>query len=167
MHALKYAISGLALIFSLNAFAATVPSDFDQAKWQQLLVKIQASQNIMQIQAGELRYLAQIVPADTAKDHHAKYMSVLGNYDERQKYVVEDVSAVDEDWKIDSDNIWTIDQWTYHMSLNGDLIDVSHTQLRERDGQVLSMDDLKAGAPTDAAELQRYGSLLNDWTSQL
>jgi len=167
MRALNFAISGLALLISFNTFAANVPANFDPAKWEQLSAKVLASSNVMQIEAGELRFLSQIVPEDTSVDHHSRYLSILGNYDAQSKFNAEDISSVDEGWQIDQDGIWSVDQWIYHMTLKGDLIDVTHTQIRERDGQVLSIDDLKAGNPTDAEELQRWGALLDQWTSEL
>ncbi len=160
---MKHAILALGLLFSLNSFAAR-PDGFDLARWNQLISKIFDKGQVMNIPAGELRYLSQIEPADTAKSHHSEYISLLGNYTNRAQYIPSEISAVDEDWQTSNGEQWVIDQWTYRASVDGELISVEHTRLTEDNGQVLDIQTLPAG--DEAEQLQRWGAKLDQWLSR-
>lgn len=156
----------LGLLFSFNAFAANTPPGFDPVKWDKLINKIFENGEVSNIPAGELRFLTEITPKD-GKDkgisHHADYISLLGHYSNRAQYIPLDISAVDEDWQTTDGRIWTIDQWTYHASVKGELLSVERVRMVQDDGRVLKWENLEVGPVTDMEQLNRWAAKLNQW----
>jgi hypothetical protein len=163
---MKHVVLALALSFSANVFAANKPANFDAVKWDKLVNKIFEKGEVTNIPAGELRYLKQIVPEDASKSHRANYLSLLGRYTNLAQYIPTDVSAVEEDWQTENGVDWVIDQWTFHVTPDGDLISVSHQRLVEHDGQVLDYKEIPVGAADQPEQMQRWADKLNEWYGQ-
>jgi len=156
-------VIALGFLLSINAFAANTPPGFNKAAWDTLVNKIMAEGTVQDIEAGELHYLTVINPSDKSLSHHASYISTLVNYDRANKAIITDVSAVDEDWQTDGQGNWTIDQYTYHTTVAGDLLSIDHTILKEHEGQVLGDDEQDTGDITSDANMGRWGKLLGAW----
>ena len=156
-------VIALGFLLSINAFAANTPPGFNKAAWDALVSKISAEGTVQNIEAGELHYLSVINPSDTSLSHHASYISTLVNYDSANKPIITDVSAVDEDWQTDGQGNWTINQWTYHTTVAGDLLSIDHTILKEHEGQVLADDEVDTGDITSDENMGRWGQLLGAW----
>lgn len=160
---MKYAVLAFAMLLSLNSYAGNKPPGFDAAKWDKLVNYIFEQGEVNNIPAGELRSLKSIKPEDTSKSHHAEYLSLLGNYTNFAQYIPQDVSAVDEDWQTTDGKNWVIDQWHYHVTPAGDLVDVSHQRIVEDDGRVLDYQVIPVGPVTDAEQLKKWADKLEQW----
>ena len=154
----------LGIASSLNAWASDVPPGFDPAKWQQLVERIVQKGAHMDTDDGAWRSLTSIVPADPTAPHLANYISTIGGYDSSGTYVAEEVSQVSENWQIDSNKNWNVDQWIFQVSLEGELSQLAHNTLIETiDGQVLDDHSLHTGSISDPAELAHWEKLLDAW----
>jgi hypothetical protein len=152
------------LVCSGNAWAGNTPPDFNPAKWQQLVDKIIQKGAHMDTDDGAWRSLSSTVPADPTQAHLSNYISTIGGYDSSGTYVAEEISDVSENWQIDSNKNWNVDQWVLQISDAGELVQLAHNTLIETmDGQVLDDRALPVGAASDPAELAHWGKLLDAW----
>jgi hypothetical protein len=118
----------------------------------------------MQIDGYEWRTLSSVVPADSSQLHRANYISTIGAKDSTGVYGIEELSDVSENWQIDSNGHWNIDQWIFEISDEGELTQVSHNTLIETlDGQVLDDQALPVAAISDPVQLQQWGQVLDAW----
>lgn len=151
----KFIVSIFALCLSATAFAAQT---FDE------LVQTAITKGIeMPTEAGTYRTLERITPNDRAIAHRAEYFSVVGwNID--GEFRADHLEIVSENWKIDADGNWDIEQWGFVVLLNGKTIRFMHNRLVERqDGRVLIYD----GIPTTTAEATAaWDQLLQMWENQ-
>lgn len=94
---------------------------------------------------------------------HSEYLSLLGNYTNFAQYIPQDVSAVDEDWQTENGEDWVIDQWHYHVSPAGDLREISHQRLVERNGRVLDYQMIPVGPAEAPEQLKKWAEKLEQW----
>ena len=160
-------VSFLIMGVSLVSWAESTPPGFDAVKWQHLVDTVVKSGSPMDFEGGQFRTLSHIVPTDTTQSHQAEYFSTVGVVSNGQ-YFPQWISVVSENWKINTESNWDIDQWIYQVSPDGALLRLAHNHLVEaRDSQVLADDAIATGGADDPAELQHWGQKLNEWYSAL
>lgn len=154
----------VSLFSTIPAFADT-PANFDATKWNTLVQNVSAKGTRADLVDGvTFKTFSVINPRDTARPHTAEYFSTVGSVDSEGQFAATSVSAVSENWSIDQEGNWVIDQWLWNTTLNGDLLSLNHSVLRETaTGRVLSIDTFPTGGVHDTAELARWGAKLDFW----
>ena len=109
------------------------------------------------------RYFADLSGAADVP-HKADYFSVWGYTDsETGAFLPDFVTMVSEDWAINSDGNWRIDQWLHWMGLDGAAQRAQHTVLIEdMDGRILGMETENPAPGAPAATANRDG-LIGKW----
>jgi len=152
------------LLSSSLAFASspmTVPKDFDSAKWQALMARAGVQGQEMDTQFGVYKSLTSDVPADTTKAHKSDYYSVVGGMGDGGVFHVDHVEIISENWQINKDGNWDIDQWQYVVTTAGDVQEFNHIHLVETPSRVVVTDDNVT--VTEQAALVNLTLLLNQW----
>ena len=167
MKAIQSAILTLVCLVSISTLAANLPADFDAAGWKNLVDKVVNQGNILQTQAGEIRFLESVVPADTSKPHQGEYLTARGAKDQDGQYQVSSVTAISESWTIDADGNWNIAQQMLIASPSGELVSVVRELLVEtQDRQVVSTDQTPGPAVDDPATLSSWGDKIKLWSAE-
>jgi hypothetical protein len=147
---------------SLGATAnAAIPSDLDPVKLQAVIDRAVAQGEPMETSDGVYLSLKNLQPNDPTQSHRADYFSAVGGFDSHGKFGVSRLEVVSENWVLNQEHNWEIDQWLFRSWPDGDLRLAMHIQLVETaDGLLLSSDILKT---TDEEGLKEWSSHLNGW----
>ena len=133
---------------------------FGQTPWGHLVEKAAQSDYVLHTPYGDYHVLKHIVPEDTAQTHDAEYFSAVGGMF-KGKFYTDHVEMVSEHW-VREGNIWTVDQWLFTVSINGELLRTSHNNLREdMNGTVLPSP--YPPAPTEAEAGEMFKKIGKEW----
>lgn len=154
------------LVYILTAILMTnIALASDSADWDNLIQKINTN--------GEFNPADYDIPASyRLKDikggmdesHVANYVSEWGYVDrETGEFNPAFVSFVYEDWKLTENFEWAIEQWICISTVDGQLYDVSYTNLLEAlDGKILGYESKKLDS--DAPEsIKKFAELIKSW----
>ena len=160
-----FILLGLLATIVTTATAAENPSGINQKKWNELLVSIATKGETMSGSNGlEYRVYSRLNPKDLTVSHSAEYLSVVGFINADMKFQGLETSAVSENWVLNKEGNWEIDQWVFRAALDGTLVKIFHVFLLETaNGGVLKYDLLPVGSVTDEAEAQRWVAKANEW----
>lgn len=150
------------LLFSYSAWASQIPG-FDLEKWNVLMHRVIHDGNQVDLSDGVVKTLSRIEPPVTTLSHEAHYVGVSGSLASEGKFYPRKIYFSSEIWER-SDDLWNIDQWSYSLSVEGDLLTVFHTSLVETvDGGVIRYEDVPTGGISDPSVLERMGAMLKSW----
>ncbi len=146
------------------AIAGHIPPGFDAQKWNSFVQKVVAFGESTLIEPYTFRHLSRLQPQDKTKPHQADYIRTTGVVDSQDNYIPFSVSAVSENWAVNAEGNWVIDQWLWDVNLDGGLETVQHFMLVETpSGTVLDVQNLSAGQPSSAEELARWSDKFAEW----
>jgi hypothetical protein len=148
-----------------QAFAANTPPGFESTRWEKLVGLVAFIGDQYDIGDGvQLRSFASIIPTDKTVPHKADYFSTIGLVDTFRKYHPNEISAVSEDWRKQTNGNWEIEQWIWKVSLSGELRGVMHGLIvKTPDNTIVEMKNLPVGNADAPEELARWGAKLNEW----
>lgn len=151
----KLIVSVFALCLSTSAFAART---FDE-----LVQHAVAHGTITDTQVGSYYTLQDLQPNDRSVAHQAEYFSVVGQ-ELSGTFKPHHLEVVSENWRIDANGNWDVEQWGFVVSLSGVVTRFIHNHLVEqRDGIVLIYDRI----PTTSAESESaWQKLLQMWENK-
>ncbi|RZA04259.1 MAG: hypothetical protein EOP11_15505 [Proteobacteria bacterium] len=165
MRFLKSFIPILILALSFARPAAALPDGVSLGDWNGLVKKIIAEGTASESFAGTYLTLKRIEPADLSVTHRADYLSVVGSYGEGGEFHAGQVEAVFEGWTKLSNGNWTIDQWLFPATIEGDLKRCYHVQIVEDNQGSVIEHELKALTEEEASEA--WAPRLRAWLEQL
>lgn len=161
-------LTAISLLFTTllaGSFAQADAPVFDKAKWDRLVANAATHGEEMIVDRGvEYRSLSKIVPADLENTHSANYFSTVGYTNEKNEYVPGYVSVVSENWVLNAQNNWEIDQWLYLISLDGNLRGIWHNFLIEtKVGSVLEYKSLPVEGIDQPSSLDNWSKKMGEW----
>ena len=116
------------ILLSLPVLADSTPAD----SWQQLVAQAAVAQVTSKNEMGlEYHSLSRLSSLDPTVSHQAEYFSVVGYTDSKGIFRKNRVEIVSEAWTVDANNIRTVEQWGYVVSLEGKLMFAMHQNFSE------------------------------------
>jgi hypothetical protein len=132
--------------------------------WNQIVQKILKNGSDMDSYDGTYRTLSVFQPEDKEQTHWAKYLSAVGAADSEGTFHAWRIHAVFENWVLNENQQWEIDQWLYVLNMQGQIQRLSHYFLKEeKDGHVLEHRQWATGSIQDPIEQQRLEQFLQAW----
>jgi len=120
-------------LISISVFAfqasATEPYALDSNRagsWEKLIEHLIASGESMSNEHGDFIILEEVTPADTEKPRIANYLTGVGFRDSSGQFYLDHVRAVWENWQLEPDGSWKIDQWLFKVAEDGELESFDH-----------------------------------------
>lgn len=104
--------------------------------WEQLLQRAANEGQVQETTFGEFRTLINTTNEDLSKPHLIQYLSVVGgssqsNDNSTPGFYISHVELAWEDWQIDKDNHWNVNQWLFKVDIQGNPIRVWHFHIVE------------------------------------
>jgi hypothetical protein len=109
-------------------------------------------------------YVLESIRGLQAKDHQADYVTLWGGVDADGTFIPDNASLVSENWVIEEDGNWHIDQWIFTMGLDGVIDRVSHSVLVEAPDRLILDRISKPSAPGDPSVKEKLDALFVFWT---
>ena len=132
--------------------------------WNQIVQQILQNGSDMDSYDGTYRTLSVFQPEDKEQTHWAKYLSAVGAADSEGTFHAWRIHAVFENWVLNENQQWEIDQWLYVLNMQGQIQRLSHYFLKEeKDGHVLEHRQWETGSIDDPTEQQRFKQFLQPW----
>jgi hypothetical protein len=139
-------------------------TSLDPEAWNQIVQKILKNGTDMDSYDGTYRTLSLFQPEDKEQTHWAKYLSAVGAADSEGTFHAWRIHAVFENWVLNENQQWEIDQWLYVLNMQGQIQRLSHYFLKEeKDGHVLEHRQWETGSIDDPTEQQRFKQFLQPW----
>ena len=166
---LKNGILIVSLLFGLSLRAQTQPAEpvqsVEMRNWNKMLDIVQKTGKLLESPYGDYLFVEHIEPADTAKPHVANYFSLVGGYDVNGVFQYTHIEVVSENWQINADGNWHIDQYLYRISTDGQIKTSSHVDMiQTKDRVVLKHESLDYDETAAKSNWQR---ILNNWYVQI
>lgn len=146
--------------------AAAIAPGIDAQKWDVLTKKTLAEGEILQNAYGLTVHLARVVPPDTTKARSANYFTGVVN-DNNGTLIPRRFDVISEDWSINAEGNWLIEQFILSLSPQGDLQSGIHQIVIETPGMTVIKSerfDMPVGAPETLAVLK---SRMDGWFNWL
>ncbi|MCB9027325.1 MAG: hypothetical protein H6625_13470 [Bdellovibrionaceae bacterium] len=127
-------IVSVSILTSNWAFAANTS---DEQSWQKLVQKIVKEGEVLNSEYGTYLIMSEITPnkpdLDQDGNHINNYISLVGGFSppSSSNFFLSHVEAVWENWQLDADGNWKVDQWLFKLTENGDLLSARHYSLVE------------------------------------
>lgn len=158
----------LALGFSVSSLAgdgtqvlATSINTVQKQNWDKLIDIVQKKGHVLESAYGDYLFLQQIEPSDVTQAHVANYFSLVGGRDAAGQFNFGRIEVVSEDWQINQDGHWVIDQYLYRISPEGEIISGGHVEMiQTKDRIVLKHEFVELGENAVKSNWQR---ILNNW----
>ncbi|MFV8250415.1 hypothetical protein [Bdellovibrio bacteriovorus] len=113
------------------------------SQWENLNQIIKDTGTVSETQFGIYLTLSSIVPIGTEGARQADYLSAVGGYDENGNFHAGHLEGVSEQWLIDADGNWSIDQWLFRVSVDGEIDWIAHYHMVQKpNGTMISHDSL-------------------------
>lgn len=115
-------------ILMVITFSSTLSPSFSKAEqktdWDHLVEQIISNGKNENTSFGEFRTLTRSSTEDLSSPHLIRYLSVIGgsSAEDSQKqstFTIGHVELVWENWLIDADQNWNVDQWLFKVSAEG------------------------------------------------
>ena len=158
----KYIV--LLLVFTvLGSFqtqASHFPENFDQETWENMKSHIIKHGKLIRLERGiALKTMIRRTPDTPNEPHVAEYLSAFGSFF-RGQFQDSWYSAIYEDWRLNDEGHWVIDQWQFRVERDGGLSTVRHMELtKTKHGRVLSHIRIPNNGPQDEAILQSVSQI--------
>lgn len=154
----------LSLLFGLSVYAQSEQS-VSSKNWNKILDSVQKTGKLLESPYGDYLYVEHIEPADTAKAHVANYFSLVGGYDIDGVFQYAHIEVVSENWQINGDGNWQIDQYLYRIATDGQIQTSSHVDMiQTKDRVVLKHEIMNFD---EAAAKSNWQRILNNWYVQI
>ncbi len=166
----------LALCFSVSSMAAdgsllianvspVQTGSVSAQNWNKLLDIVQKKGQTLETEFGDYVYVEHIEPMDKSLPHIANYFSLVGGKDAVGQFTFGRIEVVSENWQLDKNGNWEIDQYLYRISPDGEIISASHVNMvQAKDRQILKYDSAGLDEVASKANWQR---ILNNWYVQI
>lgn len=154
-------LAPLHLVASVGNAAPTIS---EMAKWDRLVSKMITEGQILSTEFGEYRVLSEVQPPDKSVERVASYISAVV-YPFGEEIFLDRVESVWEDWKIDNEKNFRVDQWLFRFNPEGELISQSRSVLKlSPTGSILGRD-----FPETTADefLHKWEDILASWYGKL
>jgi hypothetical protein len=123
--------------------------------WADLTYKAVTEGERTDAYGGIFKTLSIVQPLDDDGSYEADHFSGVGGEDAYGKFHASQYQAVSEQWRIDQNGNWNIDQWLFKMDVDGLLTWVAHFQLIELpNGTVLEHRSIEVSKGEGAAKLR-------------
>ena len=154
------------MLMPLLAMAKSLPIDFDPQAWNKLIqTAVQTGDPLLMNDDLEMRVLKNILPNDPMASHQADYFSTVGYTNSQAEYQAYEISVVSENWQKTEDNQWLIDQWIYRVSIEGELLELTHDEVYETmDRQYLGGRNFPVGSVNEPEQIAIWGKKLAAWS---
>lgn len=132
-----------------------------QGQWTDLVQKIIADGNKMEIRTGEIRSFSNVVPNDITVSRVANYVSVLGTVNEFGVYTPKQSALTSETWTHQEGTLFIVEQWHFYLNPEtGEPINVVRTVMKHNDGLVNFLPD----EPVDEAKaIEVFNAAIKHW----
>jgi hypothetical protein len=150
-------IALIALLASAQAHAV------DPASWQQLVQKTLAEGTVLQTQMGPTIHLARLSdPEQKASPRHSDYFT-LAVTETPAGYVPNNATLVSEDWLLNAEGNWEVNQILFWMRVDGTLVQASRVEILLSPDHILLKYKNTADAVNDPKTIERYELKLAEW----
>jgi hypothetical protein len=165
---MKAVLLSICLFLGYGAYAndfSLHSSEIQQQNWSKLLNIVEHTGKILESPYGDYLFVEHIEPNDTSVAHVANYFSLVGGRDTDGKFHYSRVEVVSEDWQINADGNWQIDQWLFRISPEGQVLSSSRVDMIQTKGRVvLKHESTALDEQTQTIQWQR---ILNGWYTQI
>lgn len=152
----------IAVAFLITFFSIPSFSSVDHERWEALINKAVTQGTSQESEMGEFRTLTISNTTDLSGPHLIEYFSAVGGQSVSDgKFYVGHLELVWENWSVNEDNNWDIDQWLFIINKDTTLSASWHNHLIEtRSGGVLLDERIKE---TDATTAKSFDQKLGDF----
>tara|TARA_B110001454_G_scaffold181094_1_gene174983 strand:+ start:35127 stop:35654 length:528 start_codon:yes stop_codon:yes gene_type:complete len=162
---------GLGFSFSTlaaDAFAVSGVSPAESVQirnWNKLLDIVQKKGHLLETEYGDYLFVEHVEPVDKTQAHVANYFSLVGGKDAGGQFNFGRIEVVSENWQLDQEGNWVIDQYLYRISPEGEIISASHVDMvQSKDRLVLKYN---SSGLDEAASKSNWQRILNNWYVQV
>lgn len=137
-----------------------------ERNWNKLLDIISETGTIVTTAyGGDYLFVQNIEPEDTSKSHRADYFSLVGGHDDEGIFRFGRVEIVSEDWQLNVDGNWIIDQYLITVSLDGQVKRATHVDMiQTKDRHVLKHESQSLDHATATAQ---WTNILDGWYARI
>lgn len=151
-------------VFQMTA-ASPSAAAVDPVGWRKLVELTVEKGESMSSGDMSFRYLARVVPPDTAVPRKADYFTLQGHEDPNGVFHPFAVSLVDESWSKTGDGNWLILQWLFEGRIGGEFIRGFHFRMVQNDsGRVLEHTRIPV---SDEIMAQAWETKVREWTDSV
>lgn len=111
--------------------AAGVRATHTANPWETIVRKVRTQGRFRPADHFPANYGLESVTGNPAASHRAEYVNLWGYQDSLGVFQPGYVTMVSENWPVEADGNWHIDQWIFRFRLDGSVIEASHNQLVE------------------------------------
>ncbi|MBY0314399.1 MAG: hypothetical protein K2Q26_02690 [Bdellovibrionales bacterium] len=142
-------------------FMSSLAQAITQGQWTELVQKIIADGNKMELRIGEVRSFSHVVPEDITVSRVANYVSVLGTTNEFGFFTPRQSALTSETWTHQEGMLFIVEQWHFYLNPEtGEPINVVRTVMKHNDGLVTFLPD----EPVDEAKaIEVFNAAIQHW----
>lgn len=159
---------GLVAMASMVSVSAGAKETWDASGWDRLVsAAIQSGESQTIDGYAEFRFLSRIEPNDMTQPRVAQYFTVMGA-SAGDEFNIGGIWIIREDWSINADGDWEVDQWIYTSKREGALISEAHNWMKQSpNGRVLDYKTFPPASALDPATVGRWHAKVSEWISSL
>lgn len=159
---MRFLLSVVLFLSSTSAFAFELDADqiIKDITWNTLTEKVINEGVKSESGLSQLRGLSMKTIIEKDKAHISSYLDISGKTNMFGEFFIDQVAITAEQWQIQPDGTWLVDQWFFYISPKGDLLYSAH-RIVEKDGVSATIQDLSPG--TKEEQLKRWQHELSMW----
>ncbi|GEM_PF-3082549 len=151
-------------LFGLSGYAQPEQS-VSSINWSKMLDIVQKTGKLLESPYGDYLYVEHVEPADAKMPHVANYFSLVGGYDVNGVFQYTHIETVSENWQIDADGNWKIDQYLYRIATDGQIKTSSRVEMIQTKDRVVLKHQIMDFDETNAKS--NWQRILNNWYVQI